>query len=595
MAKSLLALALGARLTGGQLLHMVDWLKVLCDQEPFSIDLKPATGTVVPVFYRSVDYIEVEYQVTDQVGAVVIARTSVTLMRPTRRLAEAFAGIMRPSSWWANAPSNDGEAASTSPQLADANSPATPDHCEEYFLLDGRHPVDLPDTWAEARTAFEDICRGESEMPDDCPARTAAIFEGRPHAAETFSTDVAFCEVLARGAKSSLGGFFAEAQPRRTKGSTGAGSGYYSGGSSGVGTKFTGTSYASSYGGGTRVGYYGMGTHYPYGYSSRPYGYSGYRNRAAVPTAMYFVMRPNYGYSTYYLGPGRGITQPANRMGTEVCDDDMECQISVKDLIRDDLMDKNFATNLYTAPLLLTVYTIKGGPGDQAFDRVAMCPPPGWTDGGSWTPPPTNPQLFFALGVVDTMQWWEDDLGSLIGGLVGGLLGCCCCCCLCRYMRKKSKRPHAEECAEAVGFGGTLLHEGDQVKTQLTVAEGGNDSWFAGTIAKCYVDGQVLIQYDDGDEWCGNAGEVHLLNPPEGGAQGEAAHEHPLEEVQIETAAAWMCNRCSALVNVSPANRQTHYRCAKGCDYDLCFACHEATKAQVNGIIQATVIGAGPM
>merc|ERR1712129_450539 len=39
--------------------------------------------------------------------------------------------------------------------------------CQNFFLSDGRDPVDLPSTWAEARESAGSICREEFEMPEE--------------------------------------------------------------------------------------------------------------------------------------------------------------------------------------------------------------------------------------------------------------------------------------------------------------------------------------------------------------------------------------------------------------------------------------------
>jgi len=42
------------------------------------------------------------------------------------------------------------------------------DMCEEFFLLDGRSPVEYPYTWGEAKDAFRDICAQESAQDANC-------------------------------------------------------------------------------------------------------------------------------------------------------------------------------------------------------------------------------------------------------------------------------------------------------------------------------------------------------------------------------------------------------------------------------------------
>lgn len=240
-----------------------------------------------------------------------------------RRLSEVLPGAARPfATWWAKEPSTV--------QVA-------PSQCEEYFILDGRDPVNLPDTWAEARVAFEEICHSDSESPDDCQAMTAVIFEGRPRGAEVFYTDSALCGLMLKqlnaGTKSD--GSFVAPKPRRMKGSGGSG-------------------------------------------------------------------------------------------------------------------------------------------GDPV-------------------------------------------VAGAVGGSIGGCF-CCMCCffCIreCRKKRKPVEIPTAPEASEAPGFNDVILHIDDRVQTLYSVEEGGDGQWYCGTIKMCYENGHVLVDYDDGDQWCGLGLEVHLLTPP---------------------------------------------------------------------------------
>merc|ERR1712129_335779 len=49
--------------------------------------------------------------------------------------------------------------------------------CQNFFLSDGRDPVDLPSTWAEARESADTICREEFEMPEKwCIAKAQEVF-----------------------------------------------------------------------------------------------------------------------------------------------------------------------------------------------------------------------------------------------------------------------------------------------------------------------------------------------------------------------------------------------------------------------------------
>ena len=52
---------------------------------------------------------------------------------------------------------------------------------------------------------------------------------------------------------------------------------------------------------------------------------------------------------------------------------------------------------------------------------------------------------------------------------------------------------------------------GDRVQTQWTVEEGGDDSWYSGTILNVLGDGRCKIKYDDGDSWTGDGRYVMRL------------------------------------------------------------------------------------
>merc|ERR1712129_157848 len=49
--------------------------------------------------------------------------------------------------------------------------------CHDFFLSDGRDPLDLPSTRAEARTRIGSICREEFEMPEEwCGDQVKEVF-----------------------------------------------------------------------------------------------------------------------------------------------------------------------------------------------------------------------------------------------------------------------------------------------------------------------------------------------------------------------------------------------------------------------------------
>lgn len=48
--------------------------------------------------------------------------------------------------------------------------------CDDFFLLDGRSPAELPETWVEAQEAFVEICESESNGLTDCSRARAEVF-----------------------------------------------------------------------------------------------------------------------------------------------------------------------------------------------------------------------------------------------------------------------------------------------------------------------------------------------------------------------------------------------------------------------------------
>lgn len=49
--------------------------------------------------------------------------------------------------------------------------------CEEFFLLDGRPPVELPDTWGEARAAFREMCGQDGYSSSVCTRLDELLFD----------------------------------------------------------------------------------------------------------------------------------------------------------------------------------------------------------------------------------------------------------------------------------------------------------------------------------------------------------------------------------------------------------------------------------
>merc|ERR1719223_1284020 len=91
--------------------------------------------------------------------------------------------------------------AQLSGDLPDAELRIVDEECslvDYYFLLDGSLPVELPDTWAEAREAFFRICVGEGiGNLSSCRGHYDRIFVSRPVGSTSFLPDGKFCVQIA--------------------------------------------------------------------------------------------------------------------------------------------------------------------------------------------------------------------------------------------------------------------------------------------------------------------------------------------------------------------------------------------------------------
>jgi len=61
--------------------------------------------------------------------------------------------------------------------------------CDEFFLLDGRAPVELPDTWDEARTAAAEVCEDDGFNAENCDDAVLLAFEGLPEGPAGLQSD----------------------------------------------------------------------------------------------------------------------------------------------------------------------------------------------------------------------------------------------------------------------------------------------------------------------------------------------------------------------------------------------------------------------
>ena len=66
--------------------------------------------------------------------------------------------------------------------------------------------------------------------------------------------------------------------------------------------------------------------------------------------------------------------------------------------------------------------------------------------------------------------------------------------------------------AAAIAADGELISRGTLVQTQWRAEDGGDDEWYAGTIAALHVgSGEATVEYDDGDVWTGSLQRIYTL------------------------------------------------------------------------------------
>jgi len=68
--------------------------------------------------------------------------------------------------------------------------------CEDVFLMDGRDPVDLPSTWAEARDAFISLCEDHGGSLKACITEEEKVFAEFPEGEVPFNEDKVLCSWL---------------------------------------------------------------------------------------------------------------------------------------------------------------------------------------------------------------------------------------------------------------------------------------------------------------------------------------------------------------------------------------------------------------
>ena len=70
-----------------------------------------------------------------------------------------------------------------------------------------------------------------------------------------------------------------------------------------------------------------------------------------------------------------------------------------------------------------------------------------------------------------------------------------------------------KECLSVRGASGATLSHGSRVQTVNDEGSDADGKWYVGTVVKCWDKGYVKIEYDDPDDWEGEAKYVHALPP----------------------------------------------------------------------------------
>lgn len=402
---------------------------------------------------------------TGSLGQPVIDRTTVTLQKVGSRRLDS-----KPGPPWPRLPDTPVSGPSAGAQI-----------CQEFFLLDGRAPVELPDSWAEARQAFRDMCDVELGSREDCAKHEEDIFDGYPRSdaavEDPVADDAALCQRLLHFSRrmvvpegGAAGGGDAEnvssivwAPPRRMKGSTSSGSPAVAGHTSSSRVAGTTGTYGYST---TRIA-----SSYPRGYTATSYGYAGYgAPQARAHAAGFYYVRfwyfPSFGHS-------RGYTRCAD--SAETCSpEDGGCRGDqctwhiTEDFARDDLMNTGFTPSDYedATKYKLTIYTVKG----THYAQSRICPPSNWDPSAgstSWTPPDKQ-DLFVSLTQMEHVTE-DEDLGGFIAAAIAMsliiLCFCVCCCCFLNKNKGQSQEWSQEfmemqahrEAAEGDNFAGHIL------------------------------------------------------------------------------------------------------------------------------------------
>jgi len=419
-------------------LYYVDVARSICEGRDVELriqipsDKAKRSSIYAPAFYRTAaSAVAFTYEFSDSAGHVIVPNTSISLQEHHGRMLSAI-----DASEQAGLEVRDGVA------KAPASEPTDDEGlCEDFFLSNGRSPVELPDTWNDAREAFRGICEQEGVAPD-CAADELTLFDGWPGEGHAFQPSPAFCDGLV--VYLARWGGDAAVMARRLKG--GAGGHASVGGGRSHGGGWSSASHTGAFSYGYSAGH--MRTIYPGGYALTGYGYSGYG-------AFY----PRYGTSGVVVAAatmgaltGYGAARWSHRVGSQSschgtssgCGWDLLGEA----LVRDDVMTHRFKPSEMTYPLTLVIRNVSGA----GFDASVMCAFPAGNASNASAP---GVDLFFSLVPVA-----PSDEGAGIWGVVAftpilivmGCLGYCCCFRPPAKTYKKMKRlRRSRETAEPIG------------------------------------------------------------------------------------------------------------------------------------------------
>eukprot|EP00928_Gymnodinium_smaydae_P007562 TRINITY_DN1270_c0_g1_i4.p1 TRINITY_DN1270_c0_g1~~TRINITY_DN1270_c0_g1_i4.p1 ORF type:complete len:1441 (-),score=192.68 TRINITY_DN1270_c0_g1_i4:180-4502(-) len=73
---------------------------------------------------------------------------------------------------------------------------AEPENCESFFLVDGRSPIELPETYADARSSFGTMCQDEGYDAAICEDATKLVFKGFPEDSSKMFAGTDICKRL---------------------------------------------------------------------------------------------------------------------------------------------------------------------------------------------------------------------------------------------------------------------------------------------------------------------------------------------------------------------------------------------------------------